>query len=61
MIVATTGVVPLFSAVKGNMFPVPPAASPMPGALFVQEYVVVPPVDVVPKVIWVVDKPLQTS
>jgi hypothetical protein len=40
MIVAVTVVLPLFTAVNDGMFPVPLAASPMLGVLFVQLYVV---------------------
>ena len=59
--VATTGAVPAFVAENAAMFPVPVAARPMPGAVFVQEYVVVPTVFTVPKVIAVVLLPLQIT
>ena len=36
VMVAVTGEVPLLTALKEGMFPVPDAASPIPGALFVQ-------------------------
>jgi hypothetical protein len=36
VIVAITGVVPVFVAVKVGIFPVPLAASPIVGSLFVQ-------------------------
>ena len=34
--VATTGEVPVFTAVKAAMFPIPDAKSPIPGVSFVQ-------------------------
>lgn len=40
VIVATTGVVPIFVAVKAGIFPVPLAANPMEGVLLVHEKVV---------------------
>ena len=36
-IVATTGTVPVFVAVKEEIFPVPEPANPMPGVSLVQE------------------------
>ena len=45
--VAVTGVVPVFNAVKAAILPVPLDARPMLVVVFVQAYVVVPPVLVV--------------
>ena len=59
--VATTGEVPVFTAVKAVMFPVPNAKSPIPGVSFVQAYVVVPPVLLVPKITAVVLVLLQST
>ena len=59
--VATTGEVPVLTAVNEAMFPVPNAKSPIDGVSFVQAKVVVPPVLVVPKIIEVVDALLQTT
>ena len=61
VIVAVTGDVPLFTALKEAIFPSPLAARPIAGVLFVHEYVVVPPVRFVPKVTAVVGAPLHTS
>ncbi len=49
VIVATIGLLVLFIGVKVGMFPVPEAFNPIPVVLFVQLYVVVPPVLVVAK------------
>ena len=59
--VATTGAVPVLTAVNEVMLPVPEAARPMLVTSFVQAKVVVPPVLVVPKIIEVVDALLQTT
>ena len=40
VIVATTGVVPVLTALNGRIFPVPLAGRPMEGVSFVQLYVV---------------------
>ena len=58
---ATMGDNPLLMAINGGMSPEPLAESPIPGVLFVQEYVVIPTVLDVPKVICEVDVPLQTN
>ena len=57
--VAKTGRLPLFMAVKAGIFPVPLAPKPMLVLLFVHVYVVVPPVLMVLKVAEVVE-PLHT-
>ena len=57
VIVATTGVVPALVAVKEGTFPDPLAARPMEGVLFTQVKVV--PDTGLPKVIAVVEAPLQ--
>ena len=44
VMVATTGAVPLFTAVNMEIFPVPLAGKPMLVVLFAHEYVVVPTV-----------------
>ena len=44
VIVAVTGAVLLFIALKDGIFPVPPAERPMDGVLFVQLYTIDPPV-----------------
>lgn len=44
VIVATAGELPVLVTVKGSMFPVPEAASPMLVLLLDHAYVVVPPV-----------------
>ena len=61
VMVATTGEPVELVAIKGEMFPVPLAASPMPVLLFVQAYVVLPPVFTVVNVIKDVLEPLQTT
>ena len=61
VIVAVTGVVPVFTAVKLAMSPVPVAPRPIEGVLFVQLYTIVPPVAVVPKDTAVVFAPLHTT
>ena len=61
VIVAVTGDVPVFTAVKLAMSPVPVAPRPIEGVLFVQLYTIVPPVAVVPKDTAVVVPPLQTT
>jgi hypothetical protein len=58
-IVDTTGEVPEFTAVKEAMFPVPAAGSPIVVLLFVQLYVVAPPVFTVLKIIGIVFPPLK--
>jgi len=60
-IVATTGAVPALVAVNDAILPVPVAGNPMPVAVFVHEYVVVPTVLVVVKLTAVVPVPLQTT
>jgi hypothetical protein len=60
VIVAVTATVVTFVTVKDPMLPVPLAAKPMLVVLFVQAYVVVPPVRVVPNVTKVLP-PLQTT
>ena len=61
MIVATTGEVVVLMAVKDAILPLPEDAKPMPGALLVQAYVVVPPVLVVVKVTAVVGEKWHTT
>jgi hypothetical protein len=61
VIVATAGEAEPLTAVNEAIFPDPVAASPMVGSLFVQLYVVVPPLFVVLKAINVVANPLQTT
>ena len=61
VIVATTGVEPLFTAVKELILPLPVAAKPIEGVLLTQLYVVVPPLLVVPKLTTAVLAPLQTT
>ena len=58
VMVATIGTSPRFTAAKTPMFPVPLPASPIPGALLVQLYVV-PATDPL-NVMAVVFAPLQT-
>ena len=60
-IVAITGKVPVLTVVKELMSPVPVAARPILVVLFVQAYVVVPPVCVVPKVTLTVFASLQIT
>jgi hypothetical protein len=59
--VAVTGEDPLFWTVKAGISPVPLAASPMAGVLFVQAYVVAPRVLVVVKLTAVEDVPLHMT
>ncbi len=59
--VAVTGEVPGFVAVKEGRFPVPEAARPILILLFVQAYVVVPPVFTVVNVTADVAEPLHTN
>ena len=59
VIVAVTGAVPVFTAVKEAMSPVPLANNPIEGVLFVHKYVV--PATVPPKVTAVVFPPLHTT
>ena len=61
MIVATTGAVPGFVATNEGILPLPFAANPIVGWLFVQVYVVTPPVLTVAKATVVVLSPLQTT
>lgn len=56
VIVAVTGLVPVFIALNEAILPVPLAAKPMPGALFTQLYVFPVPV----KLIAAVAAPLAT-
>jgi hypothetical protein len=58
---AIIGAVLILVVVNAKMFPVPLAASPMPGVLFIHVYVVVPPVLLVPKGTAVIGEPLQTT
>ena len=58
--VAVTGAVPLLTAAKDAILPVPLATRPIDGVSFVQLYVVVPPVLDVAKVTAVVLAPLHT-
>ena len=60
-IVAITGAVPVLVAVNDEMFPIPDAKSPIDGVSFVQAYVVVPPVLLVPKITAVVLVLLHTT
>jgi len=60
-IVATTGDVPVLTAAKEAILPVPEAARPMLVVVFVHAYVVVPPVFVVPKVTAAVAVVLHTT
>lgn len=59
VMLAITGVVPVLMAVNEGMLPLPDV-KPIEGVLFVQLYVVVPPVFIVPKLIMEVELPLQT-
>ena len=59
VIVATTGALPEFNAVKLGTFPVPPAAKPIEVSVFVHVYVVVPPVFCVVNTTSSVVSPLQ--
>jgi hypothetical protein len=59
VIVAVTGEIPVLTAVKLAMSPVPLAARPIEGVLFVQRYVV--PATVPPNDTAVVLAPAQTS
>ncbi len=61
VIVATTGVVPVLTALNDDMLPVPLAASPMLVRSLVHVYVVVPTVFVVVKRTAVVGEPLQIT
>ena len=58
-IVAVTGALVVFTAVKVGGFPVPAAASPMPGLLFV--HVLTVPTTLLMKSIKLVSAPLQTA
>ncbi len=57
--VATTGKVPVFVAIKGDMLPVPLAARPMLVVLLIQVYVVVPSVLLVVKTTGIELEPLH--
>ena len=59
VIVATTGALVALVAVNEAILPLPLAASPIDGALFVQLYTMVPPVVGLLKLTAVVDAPLQ--
>ena len=61
VIVAVTGALVAFVAVKLAILPVPLAANPMLVVLFVQLYTIVPPVVGLLKVTAVVDAPLHTT
>ena len=61
LMVATTGEVPLLTAVNEAMLPVPEAASPMPAVLLIQLQVVVPPVFTVTKFTKAVANLLQST
>ena len=60
VIVAVTGKAVLFTALKVAIFPDPLLERPMLTRLFVQLYVVVPPVFPVPQFMALVGRPLQT-
>ena len=59
--VAVTGAVPVFTAAKAAILPVPLAAKPMEGAEFVQLYTIVPAVVGLAKVTAVVFAPLHIT
>jgi hypothetical protein len=59
--VAVTGELPPFVAVKDGILPVPLAANPIDGVLFVQLYTIDPPVVGLPKFTAVVEPLLQTD
>ena len=59
--VATTGAVPVFTAVKAGILPVSPAAKPIEVVLFVQLYTIVPPVAVLAKGMAADNAPLHTT
>jgi hypothetical protein len=61
VMVATTGAVPLLTALKAAMLPVPEAASPIAGALLVQLYDTVPEVTLDAKFTEAVVEPLQSN
>ena len=61
VMVAVTGAVVAFAAVKLGRLPVPLAAKPMEVVLFVQAYVIVPPVVGLPKATAVEAEPVQTT
>jgi hypothetical protein len=61
LMVATTGAVPLFTALKAAILPVPDAASPIEAALLVQLYVTTPPLAVLAKFTAAVVAPLHTT
>ena len=61
MIVATTGALLRFTAVKLGIVPVPLAARPMEGKLLVQLYTIVPPVVGLLKLIGVDTAPLHST
>lgn len=61
VMVATTGAVPVFSAVNEAMLPVPEAASPIVGALLVQLYDTDPAVMLDVKLTAVVAVPLHSN
>ena len=59
IIVATTGLVPEFTAANDAIFPLPLAAKPIPGLSFVQSKTVLEITGDVKKVIALVFEPLQ--
>ena len=61
VIVAVTGAVPLFVALNDAILPLPLAARPMEGVLFVQLYTIVPPVVGLLNVTAVVGELLHTT
>ncbi len=61
VIVAETGAVPVLTAVKEGMSPVPLAPRPIEVVLFTQLYTIVPPVVGEPKDTAVVASPLHTT
>jgi len=61
VIVATTEDVPAFVAVNDAIFPVPLAARPIDGVLFVHAYVVVPPVLLVEKFTAAIAEPVHNT
>jgi hypothetical protein len=61
MIVAITGDVPALIAVNDGISPLPLAARPIDGKLFVHVYVKTPPVFILPNTTAAVGAPLQTK
>ena len=61
VITAITGVLPVFTAVKLAILPLPVAANPIDGCVLVQLYTIVPPVVGLVKFTAVVADPLHTT